>query len=112
MQVDFGQGRPWIDATGKKRRSHVFRAVLSYSRKGYTEVVPRQTTEHLIRVLENAFWKLGGVPKVVVFDNAKCAVTKADWYDPEIQPSYWSSANTTAVYSCLPSHVRLVTKAR
>ncbi len=86
LQVDFGQGRPWIDATGKKRRSHVFRAVLSYSRKGYTEVVPRQTTEHLIRVLENAFWKLGGVPKVVVFDNAKCAVNKADWYDPEIQP--------------------------
>jgi hypothetical protein len=36
--------------------------------------------------LENAFWALGGVPKVVVFDNAKSVVTQADWYDPELNP--------------------------
>jgi hypothetical protein len=33
---------------------------------------------------ENALWRLGGVPKTVVFDNAKCGVLKADWYDPEL----------------------------
>lgn len=86
MQVDFGAGRPCKDHTGKMRKTHVFRAVLSHSRKGYTEVVTRQTTENFIRVLENAFWRLGGVPKTVVFDNAKCAVLKADWYDPELHP--------------------------
>jgi hypothetical protein len=44
------------------------------------------TTESFIRSLENAFWALGGVPKVVVFDNAKSVVSQADWYDPELNP--------------------------
>jgi transposase len=86
LQVDFGAGRPCKDHTGAMRKTHIFRAVLSHSRKGYTEAVTRLTTESFIRVLENTFWKLGGVPKTVVFDNAKCAVIKADWYDPELHP--------------------------
>ena len=86
LQVDFGAGRPCQDHTGAHRKTHVFRAVLSFSRKGYTEAVTRLTTESFIRSLENAFWRLGGVPKTVVFDNAKCAVIKADWYDPELHP--------------------------
>ncbi len=86
LQVDFGAGRPCRDHTGTHRKTHVFRAVLSFSRKGYTEAVTRLTTESFIRSLENAFWRLGGVPKTVVFDNAKCVVLKADWYDPELHP--------------------------
>lgn len=86
LQVDFGAGKPCKDHTGTMRKTHIFRAVLSHSRKGYTEAVTRLTTETFIRVLENAFWRLGGVPKTVVFDNAKCAVLKADWYDPELHP--------------------------
>ena len=86
LQVDFGAGRPCRDHTGTLRKTHVFRAVLSYSRKGYSEAVTRLTTETFIRSLENAFWRLGGVPKTVVFDNAKCVVLKADWYDPELHP--------------------------
>ena len=86
LQVDFGAGRPCCDHTGTLRKTHVFRAVLSFSRKGYTEAVTRLTTESFIRSLENAFWRLGGVPKTVVFDNAKCVVLKADWYDPELHP--------------------------
>lgn len=31
MQVDFGQGA-WIEADGKRRRPHLFRAVLSHPR--------------------------------------------------------------------------------
>ena len=86
LQVDFGTGRPCPDASGQVRKTYVFRAVLSHSRKGYTEVVRRMTTENFIRSLENCFWRLGGVPKTVVFDNAKCAVIKADWYDPQLHP--------------------------
>ncbi len=52
-----------------------------------TEAVRRLTTESFIRSWENAFWRLGGAPEVVVFDNAKCAVLKADWYDPELHPT-------------------------
>jgi len=86
LQVDFGTGAKIRMPNGTFRRTHVFRAVLSHSRKGFTEAVFRQTTEAFIHVLENAFWHFGGVPKTVVFDNAKCAVTKADWYDPELNP--------------------------
>jgi transposase len=86
LQVDFGAGRPCKDHTGVLRKTYIFRAILSHSRKGYTEAVTRLTTECFIRSLENAFWRLGGVPKTVVFDNAKCAVIKADWYDPELHP--------------------------
>ncbi len=51
---------------------------LSYSRKGFSESVTRLTVESFIRVLENAFWRLGGVPNVVVFDAASCAVKHAE----------------------------------
>jgi transposase len=85
-QVDFGTGA-WIELPdGKRRRPYVFRFVLSYSRKGYSEATFRQTTEDFIRCLENAFWHFGGVPKVVVTDNLKAAVKHPDWYDPELNP--------------------------
>jgi len=86
IQVDFGTGAPVHISDGKRRRPHLFRAVLSYSRKGYTEASWRQTTEDFIRLLENTFWTLGGVPKAVVLDNLKAAVKHPDWYDPELNP--------------------------
>lgn len=86
MQVDYGTGARCQDHQGVYRKTYVFRVVLSHSRKGYTEAVRRLTTESFLRSLENAFRALGGVPKVVVFDNAKSAVIQADWYDPELNP--------------------------
>ena len=85
-QIDFGTGAPIVMPNGKRRRSHVLRVVLSHSRKAYSEVVFRQTTEQFIRCIENAFCHFGGVPKTLVIDNLKAAVTKADWFDPEINP--------------------------
>ena len=85
-QIDFGTGAPIIDQDGRRRRTHVLRVVLSHSRKGYSEVVYRQTTDNLIGCLENAFWHFGGVPKTLVPDNLKAAVLKADWYDPDLNP--------------------------
>jgi transposase len=86
MQVDFGLGAMIEGADGKKKRSWVLRAVLSYSRKGYSEAVIRQDTESFLRCLENAFRHFGGVPQVINLDNLKAAVIKADWYDPELNP--------------------------
>ena len=51
LQVDFGQGA-WVVENGKRRRPHLFRGVLSHSRKGYSEAVWRQTSESFIRCLE------------------------------------------------------------
>ncbi len=63
-QVDFGKGAPVVSAEGRRRRTHLFRMVLSHSRKGYSEVSYRQTTEEFIRCLENAFWYFGGCPSL------------------------------------------------
>jgi transposase len=85
LQVDFGQGA-WIEADGKRRRPHLFRAVLSHSRKGYSEVVWRQDTETFIRCCENAFRHLGGGTRTLVVDNLKAAVLEPDWFDPNLNP--------------------------
>lgn len=85
LQVDFGQGA-WVIENDQRRRPHLFRAVLSYSRKAYSEVVWRQTSESFLRCLENTFRYFGGVTATVVPDNLKAGVLQADWYDPELHP--------------------------
>ncbi|MEO2028016.1 MAG: IS21 family transposase [Fuerstiella sp.] len=91
-QIDFGTAAYVIDADGKKRRPWMFRIVLSCSRKAYSEVVWRQTTDNFIAAIENSFHYFGGIPKTLVIDNLKAAVQKADWYDPEIHPKLQSFA--------------------
>jgi transposase len=89
-QVDFGSGA-WIETPdGTRRKSHVFRIVLSHSRKGYSEATSRQTTEDFIRALENAFVHFGGVPRTLVIDNLRAAVSHPDWFDPELVPKIQS----------------------
>lgn len=85
-QVDFGRGAPVVGPDGKRKRPYAFRIVLSHSRKAFSKVVWHQSTEESIRCLEDAFWHFGGVPKTLVIDNLKAAVTKADWYDPDLNP--------------------------
>lgn len=92
LQVDFGTGAWVVEENGRRHRPHLFRAVLSHSRKGYSEVVWRQTTEAFLRCLENAFRSFGGVTKTVVIDNLKAGVLQADWYDPELNPKLRSFA--------------------
>lgn len=86
VQVDFGTGAPIVTPDGKRRRTHVFRMVLSHSRKGYSESVYRQTTDEFLRCLENAFHHFGGLPRTVILDNLKAGVETPDWYDPELNP--------------------------
>ena len=47
-QVDFGTGAAVIGPDGQRRRTHVFRIVLSHSRKAYSEACFRQTTEDFL----------------------------------------------------------------
>ncbi len=104
-QVDFGLGAPVL-ADGKRRRTWVFRIVLSHSRKGYSEAVFRQGTEEFVRCLENAFRHFGGVPKTLVPDNLRAAVIRADWFDPELTPKMAAFARHygTVVLPTRPRH--------
>ena len=89
-QVDFGAGAPVITPEGKRRKTYVFRIVLSYSRKGYSESTFTQTTDDFLRALENAFADFGGVPKTLVIDNLKAAVAHPEWFDPVLTPKVQS----------------------
>lgn len=89
-QVDFGSGAPLVMPDGKRRKTHVFRIVLSHSRKGYSEATFTQTTDDFLRALENAFRHFGGVPRTLVIDNLKAAVAHPDWFDPELTPKVQS----------------------
>jgi transposase len=105
-QVDFGSGARILLADGKRRRTHVFRIVLSHSRRGYSEAVYRQTADEFIRCLENAFQHFGGVPKVLVPDNLKAAVEQADWFDPDLNPKRRSFAEHYGL-AIVPTRPRL-----
>jgi len=85
-QVDFGTGAPVVGADGQRRKTHVFRMVLSHSRKAYSEVTFRQTTDDFIACLENALRHFGGCPETLVIDNLRAAVKHPDWFDPELVP--------------------------
>ena len=91
-QIDFGTGALVRLPDGKTRRPWAFRVVLSFSRKAYSEVVWRQTTESFIGALENAFQHFGGAPQRLILDNLKAAVLRGDWYDPEVHPKLQSFA--------------------
>ena len=108
LQVDFGQGAWVVEENGKRRRPHLFRAVLSYSRKAYSEVVWRQDTETFIRCLENALRFFGGVVKTIIIDNLKAGVIQADWYDPELNPKLRDFAQhyTTVILPTKPAMPR------
>jgi transposase len=84
MQVDFAKGALTRTESGRYRRPHLFKAVLSYSRHSYEEVVWRQDLASFIRCVENALRFFGGVVEVVRLDNLRAGVTKACWVDPEI----------------------------
>lgn len=45
----------------------------------YSEAVYRRTSDAFIQCIENAFHYFGGVPKRLLIDNLKAAVSKADW---------------------------------
>lgn len=74
--------------TGEARSAQVFVAVLGASSYTYAEATWSQSLPDWLNAHARAFTFLGGVPKVVVPDNLKSAVTKACRYDPELNPSY------------------------
>lgn len=88
-QVDFGAGPTLIDSlTGLETKTWIFVMVLAWSRHMYAEIVLRQDVETWLGCHRRAFEWFNGVPKKIVIDNAKCAITKACYYDPVVQRSY------------------------
>lgn len=88
-QVDYGDGPMVRDpATGKYRRTRLFVLTLGYSRKSVRLLVWRSSARVWAELHERAFRRLGGAVRVVVLDNLREGVLKADVYDPELNPLY------------------------
>ena len=74
--------------TGVVRFAEIFVAVLGASSFTYCEATWTQTLPDWIGAHVRMFRFFGGVPRLVVPDNLKSGVTKASFYDPEINLSY------------------------
>jgi transposase len=88
-QVDFGYAGRMLDPqTGQERKAWAFVMVLAASRHQYVEFVWDQSISTWLVLHRHAFEFFGGVPKRVVLDNLKAAITKACWDDPQVQQTY------------------------
>jgi transposase len=94
----------FIDFTGKKlavvdpttaevNEVEVYVAILGYSQLTYVQAVSSQRKEDFIAATENALHFFGGVPQVLIPDNLKSAVTRADKYEAEINAAFLDFAN-------------------
>lgn len=91
--------------TGEIKEVEVFVATLGASQKTYVEASFDQRLESFLRSVENALWYLGGVPRAIVPDNLKSAITKSDKYEPGINERF---ADFSAHYdtTILPARAR------
>lgn len=95
MFVDFaGDPLQIIDpVTGETTDVQVFVACMPASDYGFAMAVPSQKIEDFLHGMECALRHFGGVPRIVVTDNLKSAVTKSDRYQPQIATMMAQFAN-------------------
>ena len=88
--VDYaGPTVPVIDPmTGEIRQAAIFVAVLGASNFTYCEATWSQSLPDWIGSHVRALENFGGVPALLVPDNLKSGVTRACFYDPELNPTY------------------------
>ena len=92
--------------TDEVRQAQIFVATLGASSYTYIEACPNQGQESWLMAHVRAFEFFGGVPQLLVPDNLKAAVTKADRYDPYLNENYQKLARhyNTAILPARPYH--------
>jgi len=74
--------------TGELIPVEVFVAILPNSQYTYAEGCMSQQREDMIACTANALRYYGGVPKAIVSDNLRSAVTRASKYEPDINRTF------------------------
>jgi transposase len=74
--------------TGEVRQAQIFVAVMGASNFTYVEATWTQTLGDWIAAHTRALAAIGGVPRLIVPDNAKVAVIKACLYEPQVNRTY------------------------
>ncbi len=105
--VDFaGDTMEYIDRlTGEVIKVWVFVACFPYSDYAFTLAVAHQSTEEFIYALSCCLRSFGGCPKLIVPDNLKAAVIKADRFEPELNKVMEDFGNHYGIVA-LPARVR------
>ncbi len=89
--------------TGELIPVEVFVAILPNSQYTYVEACMSQKREDMIACTSHALSFYGGVPKAIVSDNLKSAVSRASKYEPEINRSFKDFARH---YGCVINPTR------
>jgi transposase len=94
--------------TGKTQPAQIFVAVLGASNFTYAEASWTQGLADWIGAHTRAFEAIGGVPRLLVPDNAKVAVIKACLYEPQVNRTYAEMAvhYDTAILPARPRRPR------
>ena len=107
VYVDYaGDRMAYVDkSTGEVVEVEVFVASFPYSDYGFALAVPSQSADDFAYALTELFRRVGGAPQVIVPDNLKAGVTKADRYAPNLNELLRDLANH---YGCCvePARVR------
>ena len=110
MFVDYaGTTLAVIDAsTGEARTAQLFVAVLGASNYTYAEATWTQGLSDWIGAHTRAFAFVGGVPGMVVSDNLRSGITKACFYEPQVNRTYAEMAAHygTAIIPARPYRAR------
>lgn len=89
--------------TGEVRPVEVFVALLPHSQYTYVEACYSQKREDLLHCMAGALSYFGGVPKAIVSDNLKSAVSRASKYEPEVNRTFKDFARH---YNCVINPTR------
>lgn len=99
-----GGDKLYVDYTGKKieivdpetgeiQTTEIFVAALGASKLIYAEAVWTQQKRDFITAQVNTLKYIGGVPKAIVPDCLKSAITKGHRYEPDVNPEYQDFAS-------------------
>lgn len=86
LEVDYaGDKLKYIEKeSGQLKQCEVLVCVLPYSDLIYCEAQHDQRQMNFVEGIGRALQYIGGVPKMIISDNLKSSVKKADRYEPEL----------------------------
>ena len=86
LEVDFAGDRiQWVDRNGTLHDAKLYVASLPYSCLIFAEAFNDETQLNWIYGIVDALEYIGGVPQLLVMDNAKALVRNSGWFEGEIQ---------------------------
>jgi transposase len=105
LQIDYAGDTVVVMDGGEAREAQIFVACLPFSGLIYAEASWTQQVEDWLACHVRAFSYLGGVAGALVPDNLKSGVTRANFFDPVLNVSYYELARHYGT-AILPTRVR------